>query len=59
MKIAVQLVNDSSEHETSVASDRESGNMVPIGNGKKHKRKNKPKNEASAFLSTIDAKAAR
>jgi hypothetical protein len=52
-------MNDSSEHETSVASDRESGYMVPIGNTKKNKRKNKPKNEASAFLSTIDPKAAR
>ncbi|GBB96693.1 hypothetical protein RclHR1_02810011 [Rhizophagus clarus] len=56
--LAVQLMNDSSEHETSVASDRESGYMVPIGNSKKNKRKNKPKNEASAFLSTIDPKAA-
>ncbi|CAB5305772.1 unnamed protein product [Rhizophagus irregularis] len=56
--LAVQLMNDSSEHETSVASDRESGYMVPIGNNKKNKRKNKPKNEASAFLSTIDPKAA-
>ena len=52
-------MNDSSQHETSVASDRESGNMVPISNSKKNKRKNKPKNEASAFLSTIDPKAAR
>ena len=52
-------MNDSSEHETSVASDRESANIAPIGNGKKGKRKNKPKNEASVFLSTIDARAAR
>ncbi|CAG8664590.1 1043_t:CDS:10 [Funneliformis caledonium] len=55
--LAVQLMNDSSEHETSVASDRESSNMVPIHIGKK-KRKNSTKNEASAFLSTIEARAA-
>ncbi|CAG8563631.1 9368_t:CDS:10 [Funneliformis mosseae] len=55
--LAVQLMNDSSEHETSVASDRESSNMVPIHIGKK-KRKNSTKNEASAFLSAIEARAA-
>ncbi|CAI2182317.1 14376_t:CDS:10 [Funneliformis geosporum] len=55
--LAVQLMNDSSEHETSVASDRESSNMVPIHVGRK-KRKNSPKHEASAFLSTIDTRAA-
>ncbi|CAG8603464.1 16288_t:CDS:2, partial [Acaulospora morrowiae] len=44
--------NDSSEHDTSVASDMESINMVPLNNGKK--RKKKPKTDINAFLQSID-----
>ncbi|CAG8476151.1 3127_t:CDS:10 [Acaulospora colombiana] len=48
-------INDSSEQDTSAASDMESINMVPLGN--KKRRKSKPKTDINAFLQTIDTKA--
>ncbi|CAG8477164.1 10331_t:CDS:10 [Diversispora eburnea] len=53
-----QQMNDSSEHETSVTSDLESINMVPLGNGAGKKRKKKPKADINSFLQSIDNKAA-
>lgn len=52
-------MNDSSEHDTSVASDMESINMVPLGNGAGKKRKKKPKADINSFLQSIDTKASR
>ncbi|RHZ79368.1 hypothetical protein Glove_149g122 [Diversispora epigaea] len=56
--LAQQMANDSSEHETSVTSDLESINMIPLGNGAGKKRKKKPKSDINSFLQSIDTKAA-
>ncbi|CAG8442027.1 8039_t:CDS:10 [Ambispora leptoticha] len=54
-----QTINDSSEHDTSVASDLESVSMVSLGGNTGKKKKKSKSKEVNAFLSTIDVKSAR
>ncbi|RIB09433.1 hypothetical protein C2G38_2108639 [Gigaspora rosea] len=58
--LAVQVINDSSEHDTSVASDIESLNMVPINNvvKKKKSKTNHKKSDVNAFLHSLGTKNA-